>query len=362
MKVLILSPTYFHKKSFIGGAERYVDEFALSLSKQVPTTLVSFGTAREIIRFEKLTKLNYSVWWYLRGSHLNPFNLIALKEIRGMDVIYVHGVCTMMSDLVCLFGRLLGKQVYVMDHGGGGEVVLNRRFPVFRFYTGGIAQSDFAGELLPRAMRSKITVIKGGVDLNRFQRNGIQREKKRILFVGRLLAHKGVDQLIRACQLFPHSDWRLVILGNPYDLPYEKELRKLAEGYPVEFIQGAEDRRLMEEYQKASVLVLPSTKKDCYGQIANAPELMGFVLMEAQACGIPVICTDVGATSEFVKEGETGYVVPQNQPEAIHGALEKVFEQWEKEGERFGERCRDWVKQFSWETVVNKHLQLFQHD
>ncbi len=362
MKVLILSPTFFNQKSFIGGAERYVEEFTCAISKRVPTTFVSFGPVREIVHEGELTKSIYQVWWYLRGSRLNPFNLISLKEIMGKDVIYIHGVCTLMSDLTCLIGRLLGKKVYVMDHGGGGEVVLNRRIPVFGFYTGGIAQSDIAAELLPREMHSKITVIKGGVDLNRFQSNGMKREKKRILFVGRLLAHKGVDQLIRACHLFPQSDWRLVILGNPYDLPYEKELRKLAEGYPVEFIQGAEDRRLMEEYQKASVLVLPSTKKDCYGQIANAPELMGFVLMEAQACGIPVICTDVGATSEFVKEGETGYVVPQNKPEAIHGALEKVFEQWEKEGERFGERCRDWVKQFSWETVVNKHLQLFQHD
>lgn len=361
MKVLIYSPTYFNPKSFIGGAERYVEELSQALSKVVPTRFVSYGEDSGKFQQEMLVKSIYPVWLYLKKSRLNPLNLFSLKEIFWADVVYIHGVCTMMSDLCCIFARLLGKRVYVMDHGGGAEIVLNRRLPIYRFYSGGIAQSDLARIFLPVEIQAKTVVIKGGIDLNRFKINSSKREKKRILFVGRLLSHKGVDQLILACQKLKQEEWKLVIIGNIYHQEYFQYLCKLAKGHSVEFIHGANDDELIEEYQKASILVLPSTKKDCYGNSSDVPELMGFVLMEAQACGTPVICTDIGATQEFVDLGKTGYVVQQNNPEQLRIAIEDVFKKWENEGPELEMKCRNWVERFSWENVVRELVRRFQN-
>lgn len=359
MKVAVFSPTYFHGNSFIGGAERYVEELSQALSSKAEVTLISFGTKREKHPQESFRKEIYPVWWFWKKNRLNPFNLLSLLEVRKADVVYVHGVSTFMSDLVCLTASLLGKPVFVMDHGGGGNLVLSNKLPVFDHYTGAIAQSTFARNFLPPTLQDRAHIIKGGINLSKFTLKMKESEKKRILFVGRLLPHKGVDQLIRACKLLPSKDWHLVIIGRPYNERYWQDLQKLSEGASIEFVHSADDNRLIEEYQKASVLVLPSTQRDCYGNQSNAPEFMGFVLLEAQACGTPVICSDAGAMVEFIDPEKTGWVVPQSDPPALARTLETAFQLQEKEGARLPHTCREWVKHFSWDRVTDQLLNVF---
>jgi glycosyltransferase involved in cell wall biosynthesis len=76
----------------------------------------------------------------------------------------------------------------------------------------------------------------------------------------------------------------------------------------VEFITDADDDTIRDLYGRAWVNVLPSVYLDCYGIPYLAPELMGFTLLEAMACGTPVICSRVAAMPEFVIEGETGFI------------------------------------------------------
>jgi glycosyltransferase involved in cell wall biosynthesis len=104
--------------------------------------------------------------------------------------------------------------------------------------------------------------------------------------------------------------------------------------------------------------VLPSVHTSYNGNYTAAPELMGFTLLESQACGTPVICTNAGAMREFVDQGRTGFVVEQNSGEAIACALDRLIDQFSNRECR--DRCREWVKQFDWATVVQQHLRAYE--
>ncbi len=66
----------------------------------------------------------------------------------------------------------------------------------------------------------------------------------------------------------------------------------------------ADDTAILDLYRRAFALVLPSVYRDCYGNTQSAPELMGFSLLEAMACGTPAICSRVGGMPEYVRDGE----------------------------------------------------------
>ena len=86
---------------------------------------------------------------------------------------------------------------------------------------------------------------------------------------------------------------------------------------------------------------------------------MGFTLLESQACGTPVICTDAGAMSEFVSHGHTGFVASQNSGVAIADALRKIIDAPPAAYATYEERCREWIAPLCWPSVVREHLDMY---
>ncbi len=359
MKVVHVTPTYFDEASIVGGGERYPTELATQMAEVVDTTLVSFSSERRFHRQGNLTINYYPVHKFIRGIKGNPLAFQYLMSVLKADVVHIHCIYTLVSDMACLAGYGTGKRVFITDHGGGGDVVLNSKLPVFSCYCNAIAQSEFAAAELPESLQKKSVLIKGGINMARFSPDLASPKENKILYVGRLLPHKGVNYLIEAFRLLNRPDYKLVILGKAYSDRFYSDIQALAEGLPVEFVHDADDRRLLHEYRTAKVTVLPSVLTTCYGEEATAPELMGFTLLESQACGTPVICTNA-AMHEFVEHGHTGMVVAQNSGAAIASDLKHIvdlppaiYAQWQA-------RCQEWVKPLSWPNVVQQHLNLYQ--
>jgi glycosyltransferase involved in cell wall biosynthesis len=169
-----------------------------------------------------------------------------------------------------------------------------------------IPYSDFGAGFFRTTTR--IQVIKGGVDGAFFTPPGQRPPRDRVLFVGRLLPHKGVDRLIHA--LPPQLP--LTVFGCSYNNEYEQYLNSIAGGKQVEIAyvrnQDGGDELIRGLYRRAWVNVLPSVYCDCFGNSHLAPELMGLTLLEAMACGTPAICSRVGGMPEFIRHGETGFI------------------------------------------------------
>ncbi|MDK3157455.1 glycosyltransferase family 4 protein [Kamptonema cortianum] len=360
MKVVHISPTYFDETSFIGGGERYPTELATALAAWVPTTLVSFSKEQRSYRQGNLDiKIYPAQRLSPGGGQVEIPKLGYLKEVLAADAVHIHSIYSLVSDLAAIAASLSGKRVFVTDHGGGSAPILSHKLPVFRGYHHAIAQSQFTYDRLPVELQKKAIVLKGGVDTQRFSPDSRQSKEKKILFVGRILPHKGVNYLVEAFRLLARPDYRLAIVGRAYHQEFYQHLQQLAEGLPVDFIHDADDERLLQEYRTATVTVLPSVHTDCYGNYTPIPELMGFTLLESQACGTPVICSEAGAMAEFVDPGKTGFVVPENSAEAIASALQHFLDLSPTELVNYQVWCCQWMENFSWSSIAQELLKVY---
>jgi glycosyltransferase involved in cell wall biosynthesis len=360
MKVVHITPTYFDESSIIGGGERYPTELASWMSKVVDTTLVSFSSTRKSYNQGNLTVEVYPTKYLIQGNKINPLSFQYLTSIFKADIVHIHHVNTLVSDMACTIASLLNKRVFVTDYGGGSGVVLNRKLPIFREYQKAIAYSRYGIDFLPTELQKKSVLIKGGIDTDKFFPDLDQPKENTILYVGRILPHKGINYLIDAFKLLDRSDYKLKIVGRVYHDRYYQDLQQMSAGLAVEFIHDADDKQLIQEYQSAKVTVLPSVHTNLYGDYTPVPELMGFTLLESQACGTPAICTDAGAMHEFVDDGKTGYVVAQNSGEAIANSLNQIINLSPLEYIQYGTRCRSWVETLSWQKVVERHLDIYR--
>ncbi|MCC5637256.1 glycosyltransferase family 4 protein [Nostoc sp. CHAB 5844] len=360
MKIVHITPTYFDEQSVIGGGERYPTELAIWMAKFTDTTLVSFSSIRKFTRKGNLKVETYPVRNLIHGNKINPLSFQYLKSILNADIVHIHHIHTLVSDLGCLIGYLLGKKVFVTDYGGGGSFVLNRKLPIFKFYSQAIAYSQFGLNFIPPELQKKAILIKGGIDIERFCPEPSLAKQKKILYVGRILPHKGINYLIDAFRLFKRPDYKLKIIGRVYSEEFYNYLKELAEGLCVEFVHNADDQQLLDEYRTAQVTILPSVHTDCYNNYSPVPELMGFTLLESQACGTPVICTDAGAMHEFLDNERTGFVVKQNSGEAIANALNQLVNLSAMEYAAYQTCCRELIESLSWSNVVQQHLSIYK--
>ncbi len=362
MRILLITPTYFSTDSVIGGGERYVLELARALGSQAEVKVISFSPKSKLRSFRE-NGVHYEIF---PSSHFgefsthNPFSARFLFRTLVPDILHIHQVCTFVSDLACLVRALTGKAIFATDHGGGGAWVLNRRLPVYPLYNAVVGQSRVALRELRRDFQVPSVHIPGGIDLERFVPVEGSFPEKKILFVGRINPHKGVHLLIEAFRAADLVDFHLEIMGRTVNQEYLERLRRLADGIPVRFIHDADDAELLAAYQSACVTVLPSLSPIGSVDRHVAPELMGFTLLESQACGTPVICSSAGGMPEFVSQGKSGLVVREGSEQQLADGLRFLCRDRLNNPHRWATQCREWVGQFSWDAVARAHMSLYE--
>lgn len=161
----------------------------------------------------------------------------------------------------------------------------------------------------------KILVHHVGVDIERFRPGGmaIAERPKRILFVGRLIENKGVEFLMHAFARLrvnvPYAE--LVVAG---DGKLREHLRGLARylSIPVRFLGTISAQDVKRQLDEARVLCLPSVTLP-----SGASEAFGIVLLEAQACGVPVVTSSPGGKKEGLEDGETGFAFAERDIDSL---------------------------------------------
>jgi D-inositol-3-phosphate glycosyltransferase len=215
-------------------------------------------------------------------------------------------------------------------------------------------------------------IIPPGVDLTRFypipieeakEFIGIPKEERMILFVGRIEPLKGVDTLIKAIAQLQQADvlskcphYLYVIGGDPdadvNEMNTEMQrLQKLRIDLGVKdlvIFLGKKDQDVLQYYySSAEMLVMPSNY-----------ESFGMVALESMACGTPVIATQVGGLQHLVQDKETGFIIPNDNPDALE---EKITQLLCKEGmkQELGENSILYAKSFSWDVITKKVIETF---
>lgn len=357
LRVLHIIPRMLGRADGVmGGAERYALELARHMADEVPTSLVCFGNGEET--YERVGRLEIHVIgnpWCVRGQRHNPMSLRLWSDLRKAQVVHCHQQHILASSFAAAVCRLTGRKVFVSDLGGGGWDI-SAYISTDSWYHGHLHISEYSRTIYGHANWPRAHVILGGVDTEKFSPNPSIRRKARVLFVGRLMPHKGVDDLINALP----PDLELEVIGQPYDERYVADLRRLAEGKRVVFRSDCDDAGLVEAYRSAICVVLPSVYRTMYGMESKIPELLGQTLLEGMSCETPAICTNVASMPGVVEDGVTGFIVPPNDPQGLRDKLMWISQRPEESRSMGSAGRRRVLEMFTWGAVVHRCLALYR--
>lgn len=353
-RVLHLVPALFGAQGVFGGAERYALELASHMAVVTPTTLATFGAEAAEYSQGDLRIRVFKTQCHVRGQAGNPISAALLTELHRHDVIHCHQQHILSSSMAAAFGRLLRRRVVVSDLGGGGWDI-SGYLSTDNWYHAHLHISQYSRDVFGHSANPAAHVIYGGVDTRKFAPASSPEPFGPVVYVGRLMPHKGINYLIEGLP----PQLQLDILGRPYHAPYFEHLQQLAGGRQVNFISDASDQAILAAYQNALCVVLPSVYTDCYESYSSMPELLGQTLLEGMACGRPVICTDVASMPEIVRHGETGFIVPPNNPAALGERLQWLHQHPEAAAQMGRAARADVLRRFTWPAVVQHCLAIY---
>ena len=195
----------------------------------------------------------------------------------------------------------------------------------------------------------RITVLRNGVDLDLFRpidraasRSKFALNAPTLLFVGNLVRLKGHDLVIRALRTLPEVD--LLIVGSgPEEVRLRGLARELGVSTRVRFMGPVPHEQLAELYSAADALVLASSRE-------GWPN----VLLEAMACGTPVIASNVGGIPEIVATPEAGVLMRERSAEGIADAVRALLSHPPDRP-----ATRRYAERFSWDATTEGQLRLF---
>jgi glycosyltransferase involved in cell wall biosynthesis len=255
-------------------------------------------------------------------------------------------------------GRELGKPVVVTARGSDLHQIadlpeprrqIQESFPgIDRMITVSGALGDAAAGL--GYPRERIKVLRNGVDTDLFRPVDGSRWRARakpgqplIASVGLLIPRKGHDLLIAAMAKLP--DAHLLIAGQG---PDREKLETLAKSLNVadrvELVGSVPHEELPALYSAADMLVL-----------ATSREGWPNVLLEAMACGAPVVATNIGGIPEIVTRPEAGVIVPERTPDALADGIRQILSH---PPDRAATRAH--AEAHGWDEVIAEQVKLYQ--
>jgi glycosyltransferase involved in cell wall biosynthesis len=353
--ILQVTPTLFGADGAWGGGERYPVELARAQSEMARTRLVSVGAQANRWHDGGLDVTVLPVRHRWKGYELNVLSERLVGLIARSRVVHVHQYNTALTSLCLLVGAALRKPVFVTDHGGSAPS-LNARLRLHRLVRRYLSVSEYAINFFPQ-LADRSAVIHGGVDTRRFQPPPCDgRRARQVVYVGRMLPHKGLDILIEALD----GELPLHLYGAHYDAAYRARLGELAAGKNVVFHHGASDAEVVHAIQRSRVAVLPSVYRTYDGGEAPNAEYFGLVLAEAMACGTPVVGTRVGGIPEVVADGVTGRVVEPSDVQALRAAILDIIDAPDQRWSEWSDACVERVaRNFTWRTVAERCMRFY---
>lgn len=351
--ILIYSTAYL---PLVGGAEIAVKEITDRLPDfqffLITARLKRAFPAKEKIGNVIIYRLGLGFWfdkfWLAFVGGRFGYRLIK-KESREFDIVW--SLMASFASLAALRFKELnpGTRFFLTLQEGDDLVQVRRKMlPLWWRFSKVFSQADFVqviSNYLGRWARemgatAPITVLPNGVDLAKFNFVGRQKNKV-IITTSRLVKKNGIDTLIKALIFLP-GNYRLKILGQGEE---ESNLRSLVKKFRLEdrvdFVGLVPNQEIPKYLAEAEIFV----------RVARS-EGLGNSFLEAMAVGLPVIATPVGGIPDFLREGETGWLVEPDVPLALAERIKLLtakdnypqIEQVIKQARRLVEQNYDWDK------------------
>ncbi len=263
-----------------------------------------------------------------------------LSDLRKLAPQSVHAHFGRGGALALPVARALGVPLYVTFHGGDATkethrrrrlipTVYQRRLSQLQAYASGfLCVSQFVADRLASQGFPKSKLITHYVGIDLAQMTPPHRRNGRLLFIGRLVDKKGVDILLAAMRRLQYAkngkpcNVRVPGLDIAGSGPLEDMLRAQAADLPsVKFLGWQTPQQLTSIMRRAQAVVVPSRTAadgDCEG--------LPTVVLESIRAALPVVATDHAGIPEIISDQETGFLVPENDPDSLAAALSAIMQ------------------------------------
>ncbi len=343
-----------------GGVESFVWDLGRELARRghAVTIIGGVGKRRElapgvrVLMFPFIERYRFQALPLLRRAYAEAkllerlsLAIAALPELiaGGYDIIHIQKPYDLGPAL--LARRFGGARVVLGCHGEDfypGDTLLAPRIDA------AVSCSRFNARTVAARYGFEPTVVFNGIDTNLFRPTAPDPNIVRtdgtplLLWVGRLQPWKGVDIALRALQEIPRA--HLMIVGDGETrADLERLAQELGLAERVRFLGALPRERLPSIYAAADLLLATSF----------ASETFGIGLVEAQACGLPVVASRFGGFPEVIDEGHTGLLVPPRDPTALAAAVRTLLNDPERR-RAMADAAPGWAAQFSWSAVVDR--------
>jgi glycosyltransferase involved in cell wall biosynthesis len=296
-------------------------------------------------RYPLIPKIGMNLAPYLMALSCLPLLKRQIKQSQDFDIIDAHyfypdGVAA------TILGRILHKPVVITARGSDVNVIPQHLLPKKMIqwaanHAAGLITVSLAlkSRLISLGVNEgKITVLRNGVDLEIFKPTARDETRRSLgvsgpllLSVGNLVSAKGHDLAIDA--LGQLEGMHLVIIGSgPEKRSLQSQAQHLGVTRRVTFLDNVSQSELCRYYSAADMLIL-----------ASSSEGWPNVLLEAMACGTPVIATNVGGTPEVVVSTDAGLLIFKRTTNDLVGAVRNLESNVPKR-----ELVRNYAKRFGW--------------
>jgi glycosyltransferase involved in cell wall biosynthesis len=404
MKICILAPEFL---PVWGGVGTYIIELVRHLPKDMEIHVVtpfreSLVTDKSLISnfdFSRYFGSNVHVHYISKAndtfSYNAKFQYACFKHVPKLlkeeQIDLIHSHTAQMPDLLLMF-RKLGKPIITTVHTTIKSQRLGTRvsqktisqmersekatyilYPFLRFAEEVyfkrkrflISPSNWMERFLKDNyhINGSVRVIPNSVDMNDYvskKNDEIDtklvseelKDRKLILYVGRLLAMKGVDNLIAAIpEILKRLGERkfLFVFAGPGDrVWYLTKIKELKIESSCLFTGPLPREKVIQLMKNAELVVAPSF-------IENAP----YTILESMACGVPVIASNVGGVSEIIKDGYNGSLVEVSFPEAIANSVVNLLEDTSLRSV-MGKNAKETIhNNFSWSVNLKKYCEAY---
>ena len=317
-------------------------------------SMKEFKDGYNIIRFKPILKMG--------GNSFMPMLFFKLFRTKNdFDIIHAHSHLFFSTNLCALVRRLGSSPLVITNHG-----LISQTVPmwVHKIYIPTVAKWTFKSadriicytenekSLLVKLDidSDKIVVIHNGTDTDMFVPREKEKDKNQILWIGRFTPGKGVEYLIDAFNILvrQYPDFKLLMIGRgPLKENIEQGIQDLDLSKNIIIKEFVPNSELPEIYQSSDVFVLPSLNE-------GIPR----TILEAMACGIPVVCTELPQLVNVV-EG-CGLLVPLRDSQALAEGISKIMSDREL-AQKLGANGRVKVAEnYAWEDTVKKTVQLYE--
>lgn len=199
----------------------------------------------------------------------------------------------------------------------------------------------------------RIEVVLCGLDHSRYRNLSRERfHEPTIVHLGRLRKYKSVEVAMKAMKTIREKlpEARLVIIGDgPHKPALERESRRLGLGESIEFRGYMDHEELIEFLNRAHLLLNTSPK-----------EGWGLTVVEANACGLPVVASNRPGLKDSVRDGVTGYLVEYGDDAALAYAALQLLEEGER-WRRMSDNALERVKELTWDQCARKTEELLKY-